>query len=704
MTVDNVPAVQIKKERYQFARIDEENITAPPISHGYQTQASILQSKETDSESTPGVRQIDTLNFEPTGEQLVFGISSPTPKEHPCKISAQSNMGIDHHDHANSPGTHQLAGVGVPEFQTIQNQCQTIHNVEEIVSMSKNQILHGPNVSNIKNSASEHCSDGSVRRNANLIESDAANSQMVPAQLESISGSPTATSNIPTLPNHHPTATTTLQQNSGIQGINKSAAIPVGNQGHVAHPKAILADAPSQMTTMVRHGNNNLTYHLQDQDVNGDGQWLEIQYENLASYCTNCRHLGHSMQSCPVKLRDLEIQRKKQEEIAVATTSQTITQQKYADKAESSKQKMNTKQQGNPKRGGQDQKDRPKVAEQKNRAAHQNEVIEIPAEEWQTQKKKNFKGNNQNKRKRQVYKQKQPGTQQQQDTPAEQQASQQSGRGSKWVSVPHVLHECAFAQMADHRLDSIPPATTALGNASDQVSPTDEEFEVLSSENDHLNQQNIELRKLAKGKAHAVSDYSINPPLPPPQSNNKPSKKKRQAMRRKNSGISINEPSENASFQSPAANLPRPPDPNSTDKTRVYKDPGTDPSLSQPLLETKSQSRHREIVPYDLQNHLPTNVLSATPLEECDEYRPIQLEDEMSGGIDDDEHEFNATSNDYQHYDLLVNAVNGPYDQSDAIDSQGLSPRKFNPSPRLTRSKAAGNTSVPPNLKKPSQF
>ncbi|OIT19529.1 hypothetical protein A4A49_65464, partial [Nicotiana attenuata] len=80
-----------------------------------------------------------------------------------------------------------------------------------------------------------------------------------------------------------------------------------------------------------------------------------------------------------------------------------------------------------PKRGGQDQKDRPKVAEQQNRAAHQNEVTEIPAEECQTQKKKNFKGNNQNKRQQQVYMQKQPGTQQQQDTPAEQQASQQSG-------------------------------------------------------------------------------------------------------------------------------------------------------------------------------------------------------------------------------------------------------------------------------------
>ncbi|OIT07896.1 hypothetical protein A4A49_43572 [Nicotiana attenuata] len=746
MTVDNVPAVQIEKEWYQFARIDEENITAPPISHGYQTQASILQSKETDSLSTPGVRQIDTLNSEPTGEQLVFGISSPTPKELPRKISAQSNMGIDHHDHANSPGMHQLAGVGVPEFQTIQNQCQTIHIVQEIVSMPKNQILHGPNVSNIKNSASKHYSDGSVRRNANvssapiqlpplignvpltykdascqnslqssegiacseilkapftpqLIESDAANSQMVPAQLESISGSPTATSNIPTLPNHHPTATATLQQNSGIQGINKSAAIPVGNQGHVAHPKAVLADAPSpndnnvesqqqqshlspsekpkkpqeipaaptnpntdntitpqpntnqakakqpanpppspptvthsyvtrlrarheaeiapiQFSTPVittkqgkpavifkredymvkfadrckftvvgkfantmpkmevirksfiaqtklrvgvkiAHFNVKTVYidldntydhstiwskrhmyiqgqmmrieawnpifkpnedspivpvwiivperpwHLyyieilspllspigkalfldlasfqktrgsvvkvkiqidltkerpthvwlgydEDQDVNGDGQWLEIQYENLPSYCTNCRQLGHSMQACPVKLRDLEIQRKKQEEIVAATTSQTITQQKSADKAESSKY---ASYQSSSSTG---EECRFWCSE----STH-SPPPHIPPDIGVAE----------------------GGKVNCQEEPIARQEGVPSG-----VGVPHVFHDCASAKMADHRLDSIPPATTAPGNASDQVSPTDEEFDVLSFEDDHLNQ------------------------------------------------------------------------------------------------------------------------------------------------------------------------------------------------------------------------
>ncbi|OIT04146.1 hypothetical protein A4A49_00314 [Nicotiana attenuata] len=33
-------------------------------------------------------------------------------------------------------------------------------------------------------------------------------------------------------------------------------------------------------------------------------------------------------------------------------------------------------------------------------------------------------------------------------------------RGPKGVGIPHVLHECATAQSTDHRLDSIPPATT----------------------------------------------------------------------------------------------------------------------------------------------------------------------------------------------------------------------------------------------------
>ncbi|OIT19805.1 hypothetical protein A4A49_63410, partial [Nicotiana attenuata] len=53
-----------------------------------------------ENESRPGVRRIDSSSSEPIGEKLAIGISSPTSKEPPCKISAHSTMGIDNHDHS----------------------------------------------------------------------------------------------------------------------------------------------------------------------------------------------------------------------------------------------------------------------------------------------------------------------------------------------------------------------------------------------------------------------------------------------------------------------------------------------------------------------------------------------------------------------------------------------------------------------------
>ncbi|OIT37160.1 hypothetical protein A4A49_00689 [Nicotiana attenuata] len=485
------------------------------------------------------------------------------------------------------------------------------------------------------------------------------------------------------------------------------------------------------------------------QDVNGDGQWLEVQYDNLTSYCTHCRHLGHTMLACPVKLRDFEIQKKKEEEAAAATTSHTITQQKHTEKDESSKQQQNVNQQGKSKKGGQDQSDKPKVVDHQQAEAHQNAVQEIPAEEWQTQRKKNFKGNNQNKKTQQVYIQKQSANQQYQmptnnaqqsgmisinpPAPLERSAdsvaqnhpnpnvppdiipadsvaqnppnppvpsipsdvvvdggkvncqeiprTRQDGEPNG-VGFPHVLHECANAQLDDPRLDTTSPATTTpvICNNSNPQFQDDEECEVLSSEEDHMVQQSEVRRKTAKGKAHATLDFTLQPH----KSKNKPCQKKRQAMRRQASGITINEPFDKSPFQSHVSIMRRPPDLNSADKSQVYKDPSSDPSLSQPLLNTSDDNRNAE-------ND------AATPLEECplnkpkvDDYRPLLSEDEMSGGIEE-ENEISEASDDDQHYDMLVNAVNGAYQQSETIDAQGLSPRSYNPSPRLTRTSNINN-------------
>ncbi|OIT22356.1 hypothetical protein A4A49_32239 [Nicotiana attenuata] len=132
MTDHGVPSIHLVKTRYQSARLDEENLFALPISHGYQPPASISESKITGSANTPGVRQNDTSIFGPNCGQLTIGISSTTPKEQACKVSDQSNKGIDHHNQIKTRETHQLAGDDVPAIQNGQCQCQIVCYAEEI--------------------------------------------------------------------------------------------------------------------------------------------------------------------------------------------------------------------------------------------------------------------------------------------------------------------------------------------------------------------------------------------------------------------------------------------------------------------------------------------------------------------------------------------------------------------------------------------
>ncbi|OIS96204.1 hypothetical protein A4A49_06542 [Nicotiana attenuata] len=42
----------------------------------------------------------------------------------------------------------------------------------------------------------------------------------------------------------------------------------------------------------------------EDRDVNGDGKWLEVQYESLPEYCSYYKHLGHLSHVCPKRLKE----------------------------------------------------------------------------------------------------------------------------------------------------------------------------------------------------------------------------------------------------------------------------------------------------------------------------------------------------------------------------------------------------------------
>lgn len=60
-----------------------------------------------------------------------------------------------------------------------------------------------------------------------------------------------------------------------------------------------------------------------DQDVNGDGQWLKVVYKDLPTYCLHCKHLGYKEYYCTIKKIKEEEKRKASEETSNKNENQT---------------------------------------------------------------------------------------------------------------------------------------------------------------------------------------------------------------------------------------------------------------------------------------------------------------------------------------------------------------------------------------------
>ncbi|OIT37596.1 hypothetical protein A4A49_19132 [Nicotiana attenuata] len=104
-----------------------------------------------------------------------------------------------------------------------------------------------------------------------------------------------------------------------------------------------------------------------------------------------------------VKLRELEAQKRKENEAAATTSSQANNQQKATENAETSRQNQINKQQEKTKNGGQGQNDNTKTTEHQKEKQLQSDDTTAQKDDWKTQKRKNFKGNSQTKKQQQVY-------------------------------------------------------------------------------------------------------------------------------------------------------------------------------------------------------------------------------------------------------------------------------------------------------------
>ncbi|PHT27304.1 hypothetical protein CQW23_33091 [Capsicum baccatum] len=111
------------------------------------------------------------------------------------------------------------------------------------------------------------------------------------------------------------------------------------------------------------------------------GKWQAIHYEDIPAYCSYCKHQGHLVQACNVKRRDDEYRKKKDADLVVKSMDQQLpaaSTQVPPKEPTSQAITITTPPSGSGTKA--DHQHQP-----------QNQQSQ-PREEWQTQKKKNFKG------------------------------------------------------------------------------------------------------------------------------------------------------------------------------------------------------------------------------------------------------------------------------------------------------------------------
>ncbi|OIT36119.1 hypothetical protein A4A49_27343 [Nicotiana attenuata] len=210
------------------------------------------------------------------------------------------------------------------------------------------------------------------------------------------------------------------------------------------------------------------------------------------------------------------------------------------------------------------------------------------------------------------------------------------------VGFPHVLHECANAQLTDPRLDHLSPATTAHNQDNHDEADL---CEIISFEEEKSTEENDQIRRLLKGKAHASTDFNIQPP------------NGEEANDAELSPVSYEE------LEQSQEEIPNP------SKYKPTPAPGN------------ITKEYHHIHPLEaVLEECPLNRYSSQE----DEYRPILSEDDMYGE-GDEEVNFRDEAEEEQHCDLLVAALHGATDQETTTSQR--SNIRF--SPRITRSKAA---------------
>ncbi|OIT27219.1 hypothetical protein A4A49_37653 [Nicotiana attenuata] len=687
---DGVPAGQVENAGYQNDRPNEDISLAPSILYGYQSTASILQSLNPGTQNSSKVQKKNKSQHGPIEPKPLIENPSSYSKEQddvsqenphdpaqktkgqPPSVEIQKNLNLN-----DGPAPVVNAMVGRDGVSTANRKVNTTTS-PTIPSLVQPTITTEPLATQLSQSQSNPNSNlkatATPKISANFDKP--TNTKKPPKPFATNNHPPTQPANQATSttnPNPQPSNPSNQNKPTG-KALYLDLASFQKTRGSVAKVK-IQIDLTKERPYHVWLG------YDEEQDENGDGEWLEVQYDSVPAYCFHCN-------------------------------SQSTINKKSRDEAGTSKNPK--KEQGEiPPPAAQDQRKNQMTVEHQKVVEHQNVVVVTTEEEWQTQKKKNFKDTTQSKKQQQVYMPKQSHLQQHQIAPnaTQQQAPHKVRNSNKstcpnnltfnsirllqmplnnrhhnhlnhqvtllsilqlhWRGVlilvlriipvplsphlfllivklmevrridrsyiakqegvpkgegfPHVQHECAEAPLIDHRTDLPFPATTVNNSGKQQAHLSENRIVEEDSESSTSDEKtSAQMKALLKGKAKVAADFQI--PVQTQKSRNKPSQKKRKAMRNRNAGISINEPPDESQFQSLTIKKSFRPDPNVTVDSSAYRNSVANPSLSQPLLPNKNPLG-MVLEEFPLNRYTPKQ----------DDYRPIESEDENFGDQDADD-------------------------------------------------------------------
>ncbi|KAG5605799.1 hypothetical protein H5410_027291, partial [Solanum commersonii] len=104
------------------------------------------------------------------------------------------------------------------------------------------------------------------------------------------------------------------------------------------------------------------------------GRWQTIEYESIPPYCAYCKHQGHMIFECNLKIRDEEFKKRKELEIEKKDKNKEEQMPKGNDNQQ-------TKAQENDEEHNQSNKE----------VGHQRQAVQHKEEEWKTQRRRNNK-------------------------------------------------------------------------------------------------------------------------------------------------------------------------------------------------------------------------------------------------------------------------------------------------------------------------